>query len=121
MVMHNTAPDVAVAIAASAVTIAGFATGLHYDVLLAGFTGALVALSYTERRGLWHRLWSLFTASLAAGYMAPALAAYGSQSLPGSEGTQAALISTGFVVGMSAQVLVPGVINWIKRKLEVAP
>lgn len=119
--MHNTAPDVAVAIAASAVTIAGFATGLHYDVLLAGFAGALVSLSYSESCGLWRRLWSLVSATLVAGYVAPVLAAYAPQPVPSDGISHGSYIATGFVIGLSAQVIIPGVINWVKHKLEVKP
>lgn len=118
--MQNTATDAAAAAAASAVTVAGFATGLHYDVLLAGFAGALVSLSYTEKCGLWRRLWSLVTASLTAGYIAPVAAAYAPAAVTGGSGniSQGALIAAGFAVGLSAQIVIPGIINWTKRKLE---
>ena len=60
----------------TAVTIAGMTTGLHYEVLLAGFAGALVSLSFIGQMPAWRRLWSLFTSTIFAGYTAPVFSLY---------------------------------------------
>lgn len=107
------------AAAASAVTIGGFATGLYYDVLLAGFAGALASLSYLETMNVWRRMWSLVTSSLAAGYTAPAFAAYMAHILPGMQSKdQGVLVFSGFVMGLAAQTLIPAAMETLKAKLH---
>lgn len=107
------------AVAATAVTIGGFATGLYYDVLLAGFAGALASLSYLEVMSTWRRMWSLVTSSLTAGYTAPTFALYIGQLMPGVNATdQAALVFSGFTMGLAAQTLIPVAMGTLKDKLD---
>lgn len=107
------------AAAATAVTIGGFATGLYYDVLLAGFAGALASLSYHGGMSIWRRMWSLVTSSLAAGYTAPAFATYMAQILPGmSSKDQGVLVFSGFVMGLAAQTLIPAAMETLKGRLN---
>lgn len=59
---------------AGAVSIAGIALGLQYDVLAAGLAGGLWALSYQPPAPVWKRALSAMTASLIAGYLGPVAA-----------------------------------------------
>lgn len=107
------------AAAATAVTIGGFATGLYYDVLLAGFAGALASLSYIGAMSMWRRMWSLITSSIAAGYTAPAFAAYVAQMLPGMHSReQGVMVFSGFVMGLAAQTLIPAAMERLKVELH---
>jgi len=107
------------AAAATAVTVGGFATGLYYDVLLAGFAGALASLSYVGAMSLWRRLWSLVTSSIAAGYTAPAFAAYAAHVIPGmSSKEQGVMVFSGFVMGLAAQTLIPAAMERLKVELH---
>lgn len=100
----------------TAVTIAGMATGLHYEVLLAGFAGALVSLSFIGVMSVWRRLWSLFTSTIFAGYTAPVFALYVVHVTPGDTIHQGLIVFSGLVMGMGAQVLIPIAMNWLQQK-----
>jgi len=96
--------------AATGITLIGVGTGLSFEVLLAGFAGALVTLSYLRSMGWMKRLWSLFTSTLTAGYTAPTMGAY-----LGNSGSQ---VFAGFMIGLAAQVAIPAFLKLVKRKFD---
>lgn len=60
-----------VAITTAGISIFGIATGLHPELLLAGITGALWALSYSEPVPVWRRVAITVVTALVAGYLTP--------------------------------------------------
>ena len=96
--------------AATGITLIGVGTGLSFEILLAGFAGALVTLSYLQSMGWMKRLWSLFTSTLTAGYTAPTMGVYLSDNI--SE------VFAGFIVGLAAQVAIPAFLKLVKRKFD---
>lgn len=104
--------DLTYAVTATGVTVLGVATGLSYDVLLAGFAGGLVSLSFIEPQGVWQRVWTLTTATLIAGYTAPAVLPWISS---GSGGVPA--VSAGFMAGLFGQAVIPAISHRIKQFL----
>lgn len=113
---HATGP--AHALAATTITIAGIATGLNYEVLLAGFAGALASISYLEAMTLFRRIGSLVSATLLAGYTAPVGATYVAKWLPAIADSLTPLVFASFIIGLLAQAIVPAVMRFIKRKGE---
>lgn len=107
--------DMPNAIAATGVTILGVATGLSYDVLLAGFAGGLVSLSFIEPQGIWRRVWTLTTATLLAGYTAPAALPWINSVSP--EGAEIPLVFAGFASGLFGQAIIPSVVHRLKKTL----
>jgi hypothetical protein len=106
------------ATAATVVTVAGLATGLHYEVLLAGFAGALTSLTYLGAMAVWRRLWSLVTSTLTAGYIAPVLSLYVLKAVPHGEGVSLAiLVFSGFVMGLFAQTAIPASMRRIEKHI----
>lgn len=109
------------AVAATAITFGGMTTGLSYEVLLAGFAGSLVALSYLESLGVWRRLWSIVTSTVTAGYAAPIAEGGFRYLFPDIAAGAGGLIASGFVLGVTAQALIPGAFALIKRRAEADP
>jgi hypothetical protein len=118
------AADAGVAVVTtSAVTIAGIATGLSYDILIAGFAGALCSLSFMPSVKTWGRLWTLVTSTLFAGYVAPvalvlvlALVRQFVDDVP-TEPLVVKLLSA-YGCGLGAQVLLPIFMEWMKRRAQ---
>ena len=108
------------AIAATGITVGGVATGLHYEVLLAAFAGALGSLSYLPVMSAWSRVWTLFTSSITAGYAAPFLAILPAKAVGNGDVSLAALTFTGLALGLGAQAIMPGAIRWMQRRVEGA-
>lgn len=106
------------AIAATTITVAGVTTGLSYEILLAGFAGALASLSYLDAMPAWRRLWSLVTSTLTAGYTAPVMAAGLEWLLPTLELSNGTMVAAGFILGVTAQALIPGALVIVRRKSE---
>jgi len=107
------------ALAATTITVAGVTTGLSYEVLLAGFAGALASMSYLKTLGMWSRLWSLVSSTITAGYVAPVLGVklgeYISLPEPGP-GILGMMVFSGFLIGLSAQAMLPGFLLYVGRK-----
>jgi hypothetical protein len=112
---HST--NAANAAVATAITVWGIATGLSYEVLLAGFAGGLVSLSFLGPLTIWQRIWTPFAATLTAGYTAPIWAYYLLKLLEGVEGLPI-LVFSAFCIGVAAQVLIPVGLTWVRRKGE---
>ena len=113
---HTT--NAANAVVATTITIWGVATGLSYEVLLAGFAGGLTSLSFMAPMSLWQRLWTPFTATLTAGYTAPIWAHYLSRVLEDGVSNLTLLVFSAFAVGVLTQVLIPAAMKWVHRKAE---
>lgn len=110
------------AAAATTITIWGVATGLTYEVLLAGFAGGLVSLSYLPSMGIWRRLWTLVTATLTAGYSAPVVGHYLVKQLQSADSVNvsplALLVFSAFLIGLLAQVLIPKIMKRAGEKVD---
>jgi len=116
--MPDRATTLTHALAATGITVGGVATGLHYEVLLAGFAGALASLSYLPLMGTWSRVWTLFTSSLAAGYTAPFLAAIPAKMIGDGDISLAALTFTGLLMGLGSQAMIPVAIQKLRARME---
>lgn len=103
-------------ITATGVTILGVATGLSYDILLAGFAGGLVSLSFIEPQGIWRRIWTLSSATLLAGYTAPVALAWIYTVSP--EGADIPPVFAGFCMGLFGQALIPTVLQRARKALD---
>lgn len=111
---HTT--NVSNAVVATTITIWGIATGLSYEVLLAGFAGGLVSLSFLGPLTIWQRIWTPFAATLTAGYTSPIWAHYLFKWLDGDMPGLPLLVFSAFCIGLAAQVLIPLGLAWLQRK-----
>lgn len=98
------------AIGGTGITILGVATGLNFEILLAGFAGSLASLSYLEGMTVSKRCWSLISSTLTAGYMAPALTNK-LNALVGSPDQPPSGVFAAFFIGLVAQFILPGCIK----------
>lgn len=105
--MIQQSDQVANAVVATSVTIGGIATGLDFGVLLAGFAGGLVSLSFLPPMGLWRRIWTPVTATLTAGYTAPLAVHYLSGIAGDSVDHLALQVASAFGIGVLTQVGLP--------------
>jgi len=105
------------AVAATSIMLWGVATGLTYEVLLAGFAGGMVSLSFLDSMSTWRRIWTPVTATLTAGYTAPIAAHYLASGLAGVNHL-ALLVFCAFCVGVLTQSLIPALIRYAKAKVE---
>lgn len=103
-----------VAAAALGVTILGVPTGLTYDVLLAGFAGGLVSLSYIGKMGWAQRFWALLTSTITAGYTAPVVLAILAKWLDLGNLPASGLMVAGFITGLAAQTAIPMFLTFIR-------
>lgn len=111
-------PDVTTAVTAGAVTLGGVVTGLDYAVLLAGFAGGLVSLSFLPPMTIWRRIWTPVTATLTAGYTAP-LGLHYAHKVIGADANSAPLeMFAAFTTGLVAQFVIPVVIKVVKERAE---
>ena len=110
--------SVANAVVATTITIWGIATGLTYEVLLAGFAGGLVSLSFLGPLTIWQRIWTPFAATLTAGYTSPIWAHYLFKMLGSDMPGLPLLVFSAFCIGLAAQVLIPVGLAWVRRKGE---
>ncbi len=110
--------DIPTAVVATTITVWGVATGLSYEVLLAGFAGGLVSLSFIPTLGTWQRIWTPITATLTAGYTAPIAEHFiGGFLGDGIEGVALRGFAA-FVVGLLTQVALPFAIRFAERKIS---
>lgn len=106
------------ALAASAVTIGGIATGLDFGVLLAGFAGGLVSLSFLPPMGMWRRIWTPVTATLTAGYLAPITVHYLSNIAGDAINPLSLEAASAFGIGVMAQVGLPVLMRITRKRVE---
>lgn len=111
--------DVPNAMVATTITIWGIATGLSYEVLLAGFAGGLVSLSFLDPMNIWQRIWTPVTATLTAGYTAPVGAHYLGKVLEADGERLGLLVFSAFAIGVLTQVLIPVTMKWVRRKAAI--
>ena len=114
----TTTATAANAVVATGITVWGVTTGLSYEVLLAGFAGGLVSLSFLGPMSIWQRIWTPFTATLTAGYSGPVWAYYLSKTLDQGVNPLALTVFSAFGVGVLTQVLIPVVLRWAHRKAQ---
>lgn len=106
------------AVVATAITIGGVATGLSYAVLLAGFAGGLVSLSFIPALGLWQRIWTPVAATLTAGYTAPVLVPMiGKLTGVEAEGAPGMLFAA-WLIGLMTQVGLPAAMRRLHTRIE---
>lgn len=106
------------AVVAASVTVGGIATGLDFGVLLAGFAGGLVSLSFLPSMGLWRRIWTPVTATLTAGYTAPLAVHYLSGVAGESVDHLALRVASAFGIGVLAQVALPIFMRIARQRIE---
>lgn len=59
------------ALTGAGITIFGVVTGLHPDILLAGFAGGVWAQSYLPQTTLFRRISTTLGSAIVAGYLTP--------------------------------------------------
>lgn len=112
------------------IAIAGYAIGLRADVLVAGFAGSIVALTFFNsvpstgdtlrqliQTTLWRMWWSL-ASSLTAGYIAPLLLLLEGPRLQIPEQL---LLPIAFLVGAGAQRIVGGLLTRAEKRIAAPP
>jgi len=109
--------SIANAVTATSITVLGVATGLNYDVLLAGFAGGLVSLSYLNPTGVWRRIWTPITATLTAGYVAPVANRWFSETMTSPDDLALRMFSA-FVIGVLTQALIPLAFKLVQKKAD---
>ena len=110
-----------VAFAAGTITLTGSILGVHYDALLAGFFGGLVALSYLPAMPAARIAGTVAANSLLAGFFAPILAAAASGYFAWAAGMGDALrMAMAAGIGVTGQAIVPTAISaiqtWLLKK-----
>lgn len=85
--------------------------GLKVGTLLAGFLGAIVSLRFLQNLTIIQALLSVVTGAVVAGYTAPVVQLYLSLSQPMEHGL-------GFLLGLTAMNLVPGIVRLTDRFKE---
>lgn len=115
--------QIANAVAATSITILGMKTGLSYEVLLAGFAGGLVSLSYLNPVGLWRRIWTPIASTITAGYTAPfAAKVVDHWVVKLFDGmtfeTLGLLVFSAFVIGVLTQALIPLSFKLLRKKAD---
>lgn len=116
-----TAPNAAtLAVTSGAITIAGIATGLSYDVLMAGFAGALCSVSFLGPMRKVLLLWSVFTSTLFAAYMGPVviglIEALIRKFVDLPPEPVAMRLATAYLCGIVAQIFIPLFQEWVHRR-----
>ena len=112
-----TSSTAGIALAAGAITLSGSVLGVHYDALLAGFFGGLVSLSYLPAMSIPRTAWSVAAAALLAGLFAPVLSIASANYFTWLAGTGGQLrIATAAGIGLCAQVAIPALFTWIRKK-----
>lgn len=114
----TTAATASNALVATGITIWGVATGLSYEVLLAGFAGGLVSLSFLGPMPAWRRIWTPFMATITAGYVSPVGAHYLNKAVSGEVNSLSLLVASAFFTGLLMQWAIPLVIKWANRKAD---
>lgn len=111
-------------ITATGLTVLGVATGLRPELLLAGITGALWALSYSDPLPVWRRWAITVVTSLVAGYLTPVAAELLrlNKLLPMSIVDEVALPPTAVIIAFIAyRVLGPAVIRIANKIVSLEP
>lgn len=105
-----------VAIAAGTITLTGSIFGIEYDMLLAGFFGGLVSLSFLQQTTKTKVAAMVASSSIAAGLFGPAVVVLGLHWFPFlvDLGTGVRLLS-GATIGLFFQSAIPVVIRQISK------
>ncbi len=110
-----TSTTAGVAIAAGAITLTGSIAGVHYDMLLAGFFGGLVSLSFLPQMTRLRVATTVATSSLAAGFFGPSVVVVVLHYFPYLSEIGAGIrICVGAAIGLCFQSVVPAVFNKIR-------
>ncbi len=113
----------ALALTASGVAVFGVVTGLHPQLLVAGFAGGLWALFYHEASPLLRRILGAIMSALIAAWISPA-ASYAVTSLPfwpTAIPRDLLQFPVALIIGLlSMAVLGPGLLALTRRKIEDA-
>jgi hypothetical protein len=107
----------AIAFAAGTITLTGSILGVHYDALLAGFAGGLVALSYLPPLPPMRIAGTVVAAALLAGFFAPVMSAGAVNYFPWLTVMGDSLrIAMAAGLGICGQALIPAVLGYIRKK-----
>lgn len=104
------------AIAAGTITLTGSIFGIDYDMLLAGFFGGLVSLSFMQQTTKTKVAATVATSSIAAGLFGPTVVIIGLHWFPflADLGTGVRLVS-GATIGLFFQSAIPAVMRQISK------
>jgi hypothetical protein len=105
-----------VAIAAGTITLTGSIFGIDYDMLLAGFFGGLISLSFLQPSTKTSVAATIASSSIAAGLFGPTLVVFGLHWFPFlvDLGTGMRLVS-GSTIGLFFQSAIPAIIRQIGK------
>lgn len=107
-----------IAIAAGTITLTGSIFGVQYDVLLAGFFGGLVSLSYLPAMSPWKIVGSVAGSSILAGYFAPVVAVAGLNFFPWLGGIgDFTRVAAAAALGLCWQVALPAALTKMRTLL----
>lgn len=105
-----------IAIAAGTIAVTGSVLGVDYDMLLAGFFGGLVSLSFLEQTTRMKVASTIATSSIAAGLFGPTAVVFALHWFPFLEqlGTGVRLMS-GASIGLCFQTAIPALFRQIGK------
>jgi len=104
------------AVQAVTVTLFGVSTGLRVDMLLGGFAGGLVSLSYQPPSGLWRRVWTPVTAALVGGYCAPVVRHYLTTDTMAGLNLLPFEVFIAFALGLTAHSIIPSAMRYVSAR-----
>lgn len=85
-------------------TADGGVLGIKFAVILAGFAGGVVSLSFVKELSARQAMLAVFTGTVTANYLTPVVASY-------FDALHAYENPTAFVIGLTAMNLIPGVLK----------
>lgn len=104
-----------IAVAAGAATLSGSALGIPFDMLMSGFFGGMVSLSFLPQMARMKVATTVATSSIAAGFFGPALAVTALHYFPFlSELNEGLRLGAGAAIGLFFQTAVPALFRKIK-------
>jgi len=107
------------AITGAGITIFGVVTGLHPDILLAGFAGGVWAQSYLPQTTLFRRVSTTLGSAIVAGYLTPISVALLKNSSTGDLFQEIAQTAIALVIGLISQkVIGPALLRISENRLK---
>ena len=124
MIDPSTQSAVAVAVTGAGITVFGVALGLHPELLLAGFCGAMWSLSICDPMPALRRITVSTISTFVAGYLTPALSAvvlaHNVSWLPPNLTGEIVQYPLAMMIGfLSHQVIGPWLLRAAGKKAEV--
>lgn len=103
-----------VAIAAGTITLTGSIFGVEYEMLMAGFFGGLVSLSFLPQMSRMRVAGTIAASSIAAGFFGPAIAVTGLHYFPYLADLGVGIrLGAGATTGLFFQTVIPAIFRKI--------